>query len=38
MSGLSQDYFVLTVDLLLQNTERLRAGKGVFNAFRGKGE
>ncbi|KAL8292669.1 hypothetical protein RQP46_001281 [Phenoliferia psychrophenolica] len=38
MSGLSKEYFVLATDLLLQNVERVQAGKGAFNAFRGKGE
>lgn len=38
MSGLSKTYFVRAVDLLLQNVERLRAGKGALNAVRGRGE
>jgi len=37
-SGVSVHYFVLAVDLLKVNVERLRGGKGGFNAWKGKGE
>ncbi|GAA5995386.1 uncharacterized protein JCM10292_005138 [Rhodotorula paludigena] len=38
MSGLSRLYFHRGVDVLNANTERVRAGKGALNAFRGRGE
>ncbi|KAM0786820.1 hypothetical protein ACM66B_002251 [Microbotryomycetes sp. NB124-2] len=38
MSGMSRDYFKRATQLLNINAERLRAGQGILNAFRGKGE
>ncbi|GAA6060938.1 hypothetical protein JCM10212_003846 [Sporobolomyces blumeae] len=38
MSGLSKLYFERATDLLKINVERVREGKGVLNAFRGRGE
>lgn len=38
MSGSSKLYFERAVDLLNINVERIREGKGVLNAFRGRGE
>lgn len=38
MSGLSLKYYVRAVDLLKVNVARVRAGKGAFNAFHGRGE
>ncbi|CEQ40938.1 SPOSA6832_02621, partial [Sporobolomyces salmonicolor] len=38
MSGLSKLYHTRAVDLLKINVERIRAGKGVLNSYRGKGE
>lgn len=37
-SGASVHYFTLAVDLLKAQAERLRAGKGALNAWRGRGE
>ncbi|BGP51238.1 hypothetical protein JCM10450v2_007167 [Rhodotorula kratochvilovae] len=38
MSGLSRLYFHRCADVLKANAERVRAGKGALNAFRGRGE
>ncbi|GAA5866819.1 hypothetical protein JCM1840_004277 [Sporobolomyces johnsonii] len=38
MSGLSKLYHTRAVDLLKINVARIRAGKGVLNSYRGKGE
>ncbi|GAA5925397.1 uncharacterized protein JCM15063_005014 [Sporobolomyces koalae] len=38
MSGSSKLYFERTADLLKINVDRIRQGKGVLNAFRGRGE
>ncbi|GAA5893524.1 uncharacterized protein JCM6883_003546 [Sporobolomyces salmoneus] len=38
MSGSSKLYFERASDLLRLNVERVRSGRGVLNAFRGKGE
>jgi phosphoglycerate dehydrogenase-like enzyme len=37
-SAYSVHYFELAADLLKVNVDRLRAGKGGFNAWKGKGE
>lgn len=37
-SGVSVHYFILAADLLKVNVERLKAGKGGFNAWKGKAE
>jgi len=38
MSGLSKLYFNRCAEVLRQNADRVRSGRGALNAFRGRGE